>query len=380
MSETDSQDLTSLSSEAFSSLFPLDISSKQSLTVKAFNGSIESPFFSAVWRHFLLIFPSRRSQILNASEWLSALEASRNVYTKCIENSESRLEQFKRGSAGSVAMSVLGKTLIDLHDSLTGPVLSKLMQIVALLADDRLGEEHGACVAFLVANFYHLFLRESRPNFDGSPRSVLMDSEFVMHDVYGSVKKLINAMSLFFSGGSVGDSILAQIQYMVKKVNPFVDTGPGESDLPGILQIYHKLFAMYVSEPRELFALWTMLFSRVGDLTIFHYFYVCLYLVTGKTVPNPQPKQMLLYGKQFLHDFEGVVIEVRNDWETAQRLCEVIEDLIKMMEGESDDCIDSNRRTVLKYQLSQIIRIGRCCGGHPDELMPTDLILRTISK
>ena len=365
-------------SDAFSSLFPFGISSKQSLTARAFNGSIDSPFFSAVWRHFLLIFPSRRSQILTATDWLSALNSSRSSYAKQLDEHQPRLDRLKKSDNLAIITSTLGKTLIDLNGSLTSPVLAKLLQAVSLLVDEKSSPEYAECVAFLVAHFYHVFSCESRPNFDGSPRSVLMDSEFIMHDVFGCVKKVIGAMELFFSRGSIGEAILTQIKYMVGRVNPFVETGPGEADLPGILNIYHKLFAMY-AEPGDLHALWTMLFSRVGDLTIFHYFYACIYLVTGKAVPDAQPMPVLLYGKQFQRDFEGAVAE-KGEWETAQRLCEVIEELISMMKGESEDCIDENRRRVMKYQLAQIIKIARGSGEHPDELIPADVILETLSK
>jgi hypothetical protein len=125
-----------------------------------------------------------------------------------------------------------------------------------------------------------------------------------------------------------------------------------------ILNLYKLLFAWYLPNGDHLLVIWTILFAHVGELSIFHQFYSCIWISSGIPIPDVRELPMLVDKEQVSRWLFGVYCTGMAD------------ELARVLDNE-----DSRpRREVLRYMVGQVVNIAQE-RAHMDKVVPADALL-----
>ena len=357
-----------LQNDPYCVLFPMDVAHKASMTMRAGNMTVPEAVHSGAWRQFLIVFPAADKDVLKASEWVEILNRSRETYQKVQKDFPVALETLRMRRANwQKAVRILAGIFSDAGENVTFETLESLLLVVALVVRHRCDLDYVHCAAFVVGHLYLHIFGESMVRLDDSPKAILFDKEFVLPDVYLCAKRVLELMAPVMRLS--GKELEAGVSYARKTIGgsaPFV-----LSDRSSVMSVYTELFQRYVPD-RRWAAFLTFLFSRGCSLRLLHYLYA------NVLQSEPSGKEAISYVKSYLSQIEGVTECLEAD-ENVHKISGLFEDLIAMMRGEPDGKVDMNRRRVLLYQVSQIIRVLRT-SGIPDELVPSLQILSNITE
>ena len=357
-----------LQNDPYCVLFPMDLAHRASMRLRAGNITVPEATHSGAWRQFLIVFPAADKDVLKAAEWVEILNRSRETYPKARKDFPVALETLRaRHESWQEAVRILAGIFSDAGENVAFETLESLLTIVALVVRYGCDLDYVHCAAFVVGHLYLHIFGESMVRLDDSPKAVLFDKEFVLHDVYLCAKRVLELMTPVMRMGV--EEIEAGISYAKKTMGrsePFV-----LSDRSSVMSVYRDLFQRYVPDRRWV-AFLTFLFSRDCSPRLLHY----LYANTLKSEPGA--KEAIPYVKNYMSQVEGATQCLEAD-ENVYKISGLFDDLIEMMQGEPDGKVDMNRRRVLLYQISQIIRVLRS-SGIPDELVPSLQILSNITE
>lgn len=184
---------------------------------------------------------------------------------------------------------------------------------------------------------------------DESPRAILFDKSFVFHDVYSCAKQIMNLLSPIFDTEHLKGELWR--------------AGISEFNLSTILEIYGELFNRYVAGS-DWHAVLTFIFAKDCGSSVFHNLY--------KQMASSEWRDIIEVLKTYGEAKESV------SEDRVTKLSHVFDELIDVMRDEPDGKIETERRRVVMYQISQIIRVLRT-SGLPDELTPARELLSVLT-
>jgi hypothetical protein len=368
--------MTAPSADLYSELFPFDISSQNLLIRRTFRGAVTEPFLTAVWRHFLIIAPRAKRTIRDASDWIAILKASRLSFARLQQEFPDRYVQFRQQKNHGVIMQRVAEVFMHIAQGMDRNVLDTFLLVLCHFVDDSTAPAYIESLCQIVPRIFHQILKESTRNTDNSPSAILMDSNYVLHDVYACVTFVMSFLQRFFvseTSRSACRELYMQISLVIRTINPGIDSSALAGQIPAIVPLYHSLFQRYFESEADLLQIWTTIFSSAGDPAILHMFYACVFASSGVAVPDVPSLPMLFYRVQIGRWSLGVdeIAEGRILVEAS----EAIDKLIAMM-SEKDTRV---RRMVVKYQVGQLIKISRGL-AHPQELIPIEMLQSRIRR
>jgi hypothetical protein len=360
----------------FFRLFPFGISSRSSFVRKAFNGAIRPPYVSAVWRHFLIVFASTRSSILQASNWIPIIQDSRLAFSRLASESSDQVARLKKTPNYLVATRAIMEAYMTITNSLDVITLNAVLAVVSHLIDQESTAASIRTICCLASHLHYQFSMEAQAPGGKSPKSTLLDRAFVLHDVFSCVRTLLPTFALFFHAGRVPAALhdlYSQLEWTIQDGgSPGLDCGGLRPFMSGIIELYQTLFARYLPRRDDLLAIWSILFANVGDISIFHRFYSCIWKTSAIALPDVAELPMVLYVEQVRRWILGVDKAGRGD--ELRKASAVVEELVDVLDTEDN----RQRRTVLKYAVSQIILVAR--GKlHMDEVVPASVLLMAVT-
>ncbi|OHT14263.1 hypothetical protein TRFO_15424 [Tritrichomonas foetus] len=362
----------------FSSLFPLNVASKELLSARALNGLLgHCSCYSAIWRHFLIIFPKHGKPLLKSQVWMDTLASSREIYTQKFKKEQYAVSLMKaRKDYQSSILTILGKAFLHTTGSFKSSELDKILRILYFFLDDDSDLDYMNSIIFLITRLYYQFDLESVQNRDKSPYSTLMDANFICHDICLCAQNLKDQLlSPFFKKGRT-ESMLKDfhknhICFLIGQLDSASTERPPVEQILPIMNLYSTLFVT-ITQRKDINSVWSIIFSRFPDPTILHYFYAFAFLHTKQAVPE-KVVPMSTFGVEIgklLRPFDDNT-EKNELLKASQR----IDELIKLL--QEDDGIKN--REIVRNQATTIIQIARGT-AHIEDLIPIPFISEFLSQ
>jgi hypothetical protein len=359
--------------DSYFDLFPFHISSRPALIRKAFSGSIKPPYYSAVWRHFLIIFSSGRESFYRPSEWLQLLSSSRARFCAVLAQFPDHQATFKRSPHYPVLMDAVAEAFLGITNALNADTLDAILSVVPFLVEGDSTRAYVHSLSFVAAHLFYQFTTEARVRESDDPRAVLMDSAFVLHDLWGVLKCLFEVLAPLFEAEttpSVADDIYWQLEWMIQFVMPGTDCTRLRGELGKVTAAYRVLFAKFMPARDDLLIVWTILFAHEGDLAIFHRFCACVWSTSGG-IPERGELPMGLFRCQVGRWIFGV--DENAQARELRSAAAALNNLLALL------TVDSRvRREIVRFQIRMIASVARGT-AHVDELLPVELLLQAVS-
>lgn len=192
-------------------------------------------------------------------------------------------------------------------------------------------------------------MTEALVNADESPKAILFDKSFVLHDVYSCAKQIMHLLSPIFETEHLKGELW--------------QAGVDEFNTSTVLEIYGELFNRYVAGS-DWRAVLTFIFAKDCSSSLFHFLY----------------QQIAISEWQDIIEVLNTYVQTKESAaeDRVTKISHVFDELIDVMRDEPDGKIEAERRRVVMYQISQIIRVLRT-SGLPDELAPARELLSVLT-
>jgi hypothetical protein len=164
---------------------PLQIPDKWVRSVA--NAFVAEPFVTAAWRRFLIIAPRAARAIRDATDWIPLLKTSRLAFTRLQPSPPDRTAALRRRKDFGLTLKRIGEIFVHIGQSMDAIEFNQFLLIFAFFVDDKSTPIYIYRVLDIFPRIFLPFMKEAHPNTDDSPRSILMDSKYVLHDVYSCV-------------------------------------------------------------------------------------------------------------------------------------------------------------------------------------------------
>jgi hypothetical protein len=280
-----------------------------------------------------------------------------------------RVPAFKRSAHYPTAMDAIARAFMGITNALDAEVLNEILAVVPFLVEADSTAEYVDALCFIAAHMYHQFKVEAAPRGSDDPSAILVDSAYLAHDLWASLKCHFQALSPFFETQrtpSVADDIFWQLEWTMHKWMPGADCAPLRQQIGRAIKIYQTAFATFLPKREELLIVWTILFVHGGDLSIFHRFCVCIWSTTG-TIPLEGELPMVLYRHQVGRWVLG--IDAEGEREELRNAALALDALIELLKTD-----DREKRALVRFQIAQIVKVARG-RAHMDEVLPIDALL-----
>jgi hypothetical protein len=359
--------------DSYDDLFPLDIASLPLLLRRALRGTIIAPLYSAVWRHFLITFPSSGKTICPPAQWISILTQSRDIFTKLQKENPNRAAQFRKLPFYADLVEYWGIMFTKITKSMRALQFERFAKIISYLVDDTATLPYVRSISPIVAQIFIQFSIESESREDDTPHSILLDDNFVLHDAYSASKFLISCFSNLFDPNPDLSDFSNQLIGLIITVHDDADISRIPPSIHQIADLYRSFFWRYLPERNDLLLVWTIIFSSVGDCTICHLLYSCIYLAGVEAVPDVPSLPMSLYGEKIMR--WGVLVKSRSEGQRLITAADLVANCIELVERATEP----TDRLVLRYQLKHAVRMARgiACA---EELIPEDIVRERASE
>jgi hypothetical protein len=263
--------------------------------------------------------------------------------------------RFKLQRNYHVVLVCLVNTLMGIPDCLSQSAVSQLLRVLPFFIEDTATEDFAEFFASLTAQMYGRFVLESKFGGRGSPMAILLDSEYILNDLYSCLSPISQLLRNIYNG----DNFLTEVELAIERMRGEVAVIP---QWTAIQPLYQTLFSQYFEKVHEMLMLWTILFSGGPDLRYYHLFAASI--IINEQLPQTAEIPLVTWATKF-HDKK----EARP---LSEYLCEIVELL-----REPDD--ETTKRAVSKFQTNEIM-LCAMNQADTDEILPLRLMLQEFRQ
>ena len=360
--------------ESLESFFPFGVASKQSFIARSFHTRFsKTNYITVFWRFFLIIFPQTSKLSLSKQEWTSILQQQRNIYESLISlkdriNQNTEVHNRILASLTTSFMKISGKLTKEISDSLEKVLFYFIQQETPTKFLD--------IVSLILARIFKIFRAEAQEN-DDSPFGILMDKKYLYHDLFLSLKSIIQIIAPYISSGlALQAHLMQQItyqfccysheskEYLLKRIPEI------ENQINEITNMYTKLFYVDDSQNETINDLFTVLFSECPQSSIFTTFFLYLFLNNVNDISMINTKEWI--------EAVGTKLSIINKFSYQQKLVIIgkkIVQLKKLIVTKDSPKI----REVVKFQLQMIEKVLHNQLNW-EEVVPLDALLQCYAN
>lgn len=396
-----------------SHILHLEYASRDLMSSRALLGLLEQcNCYSAIWRMFLIVFPNKRNTILDPQTWTSQLTSKREMMKQKFRNDQYRPAELATYKNISEIKTFMNERYRNFTGKEAFSKIDILLKILSFshpnLGDSKTLDTKTKSIISIIVRLLIVFESEASSRYQGT-FGILMNPDYFAHDICLCMESINLFLQPFDQNSNMKDTY-QQICYMINHLDEEIKSGlhseifkqdtndqsnshslpfafqlrflrnvsqtipnsdkpiqlPTLNDMPEILNLFHNLF-LDITRYNEINDVWSIIFSRFNDQSIFPTFYGYIYLFSRKAIPD-SPMPMLAFGTDIGSEIRAIT--EKDEYRIAS---ERVDELIHIL--QEDDSILN--REIARYEIDMIIQVARG-KAHVEDLLPIQAVMDVV--